>query len=448
MTIKKLFIANRGEIAVRIIRAAKALNIQTVQGYSEADFNMLPVRMADESICIGGSQASKSYLNADAIISAALSVEADTIHPGYGFLSESATFVRAVEAAGLTFVGPSAEVIERMGDKASARKTASSLGLPVVPGSEGRIEDINHALRISEEIGFPIMIKAVAGGGGRGIRIAETACDLKRFAKVAQAEAQAAFGDGGLYLEKLVSNPRHIEVQLLADGRRAVHFFERECSIQRRRQKVWEEAPAFGLSEATRVALCRSAVALAEELGYCGAGTVEFIYDTLSDNFFFIEMNTRIQVEHPVTEAITGFDLVAEMLQIASGKPLSVQQDKITYNGHAIEVRINAEDPARNFIPFPGKVGEICLPHGEGIRIDHFLFEGYQIPPYYDSLLGKLIVHAETRSDAIISLQKALKNMKIGGIKNTIPLHLELCNSPDIKEGLFHTQWLEKWLCQ
>ena len=446
MTIRKLFIANRGEIAVRIIRAAQSLGLKTVQAYSEADCEMLAVKLCDEAICVGPAQAAQSYLNIPAVVAAAKTAGADAVHPGYGFLAENAEFARAVEAAGMIFVGPTPETIERMGDKVAARIAAQVARVPTVPGSDGRITE-DQALRVAEEIGYPVMIKAAAGGGGRGIRIAQDATELARLAPQARAEAEAAFGDGGLYLEKVVVNPRHIEVQILGDGMgAAVHCYERECSLQRRRQKVWEEAPAFALPQATREALCHSAVALAQAVNYRGAGTIEYLYDGAADKFYFIEMNTRIQVEHPVTEMITGLDLVAMMLRIAGGETLPVTQDQITCKGHAIEVRLNAEDPLMQFLPFPGKVSALSIPEGEGLRFDHFLYEGYQIPPYYDSLLGKLIVHAPTRAAAIARMAETLKELEIGGLKTTTPLHLALAADPAVQAGEFHTQWLEPWL--
>jgi acetyl-CoA carboxylase biotin carboxylase subunit len=446
MAIDRLFIANRGEIAVRIIRAAKALGITTIQGYSEGDADMLAVKHADESICVGPAPAKDSYLNIQRMMAAIAEARADAVHPGYGFLSESPEFVRAVEAAGITFIGPSAATIERMGDKVEARRAAEAAGVPVVPGSKGRVETVDEAAEIAAEVGYPVMIKAAAGGGGRGIRVADTEADLRKLAPQAQQEAQAAFGDGGLYLERAVRSPRHIEVQILGDGTNAVHCFERECSLQRRRQKVWEEAGAVCLDEATRSELCASAVALAQSVGYRGAGTLEYLYDEAANEFFFIEMNTRIQVEHPITEMITGVDLVQEMIRVCAGETLSLTQDQIRQEGHAIEVRINAEDPHMQFMPWPGKLGTMQLPEGEGIRVDHFLYEGYQIPPFYDSLLGKLIVHAPTRAAAIDKLRAALHETRLEGLKTTIPLHLALADDPNVQSGSFHTQWLEPWL--
>tara|TARA_R110002110_G_scaffold211304_1_gene424038 strand:+ start:59827 stop:61185 length:1359 start_codon:yes stop_codon:yes gene_type:complete len=446
MKITKLFIANRGEIAVRIIRAAQSLGVRTVQAHSEADADMLAVRLADEAVCIGPAQAAQSYLNIDAVIAAALATGADAVHPGYGFLSESPAFAHAVEAAGLIFVGPTAETIELMGDKASARAAAMRANVPVVPGSAGRVADTAAALTVADEIGYPVMIKAAAGGGGRGIRIATTPEELGSLSAQARAEAQAAFGDGGLYLEKVIVAPRHIEVQILGDGTRAVHCYERECSLQRRRQKVWEEAPSVSLTQAERDALCASAVRLAEAVSYRGAGTVEYLYDAAAGTFYFIEMNTRIQVEHPVTEAVTGIDLVVEMIRIAAGEGLSLTQDQIHLTGHAVEVRINAEDPLKNFMPFPGKLAKLTEPKGVGVRFDHFLYNGYRVPPYYDSLLGKLIVKADTRALAIDRMAQALTELTLDGLHTTIPLHVALCASPDVRAAQLHTQWLEPWL--
>ena len=446
MSIQRLLIANRGEIAVRIVRAAQSLGIHTIQAHSEADADMLAVRMADEAVCIGPAQAAKSYLDIARVVQAAKDTGADAVHPGYGFLAESPQFARAIEDAGMIFVGPSADTIQSMGDKVSARSAAEAAGVPVVPGSNGRVENMDEAARIAARIGYPVLIKASAGGGGRGIRLAETPEELAKLAPQAQQEAQAAFGDSGIYIEKLIINPRHIEVQVMGDGKRAVHCYERECSLQRRRQKVWEEAPAFDLPEATRQAMCKAAVDLAEAVSYRGAGTVEYLYDSKADAFYFIEMNTRIQVEHPITEMITGIDLVAMMLRIAGGEALPLSQGEISTTGHAIEVRLNAEDPLKKFMPFPGKVGKLALPESEGVRVDHFLYEGYQIPPFYDSLIGKLIVHADTRTAAIDKMQEALDTMEIEGLKTTIPLHKALARSDDLRQGRIHTQWLEPWL--
>ena len=446
MTIRTLLIANRGEIAIRIIRAARELGIRTVQVHSTADAESLAVKLADEAIAIGPPQAAKSYLNIPAIIDAAKKTKVDAIHPGYGFLAENAGFAEAVGAAGLAFVGPNADTIRQMGDKVAAREAAAAAGVPTVPGSDGRVDDLDAARAAIARTGFPVMIKAAAGGGGRGIRIATNREELDRFIPQARAEALAAFGDGGLYLEKVIERARHIEVQILGDGARVVHFFERECSLQRRRQKVWEEAPAVALPAEVREKLCASAVALAESVKYGGAGTLEYLYDDASGDFYFIEMNTRIQVEHPVTEFITGVDLVRAMLRIAGGEKLRWKQGEIAIRGHAIEVRINAEDPDRNFMPSPGTVGELRIPGGNGVRFDTLLYPGYTIPPFYDSLLGKLIVWDEDRRSALARLLRALKELEIGGVKTTCPLHLALAADPAVDAAEFHTRWLEGWL--
>lgn len=448
MGITKLLIANRGEIAARIIRAAQEMGIRTVQVYSAADASSLAVEMADEAIEIGPPPASKSYLNIDAVLDAARQSGADGIHPGYGFLAENADFADAVEAAGIAFVGPTGDMIRAMGDKASARRAAQKAGVPTVPGSDGVIGDLSEAARIADEIGYPVMIKATAGGGGRGIRVAENAREFANLAPQAAAEAKSAFGDGGLYLEKLIARARHIEVQILGDGTNFVHCYERECSLQRRRQKVWEEAPSMALSDRLRADLCKSAVALAQAVGYRGAGTVEYLFDDETGAFYFIEMNTRIQVEHPVTESVTGLDLLTEMIAIAGGAPLSVGQDDIQLRGHAIEVRINAEDPANNFAPFPGIVDNFRAPGGPGVRFDHMLYDGYQIPPFYDSLLGKLIVTAHDRPAAITRLKRAVGELRTGALKTTAPLFLALAEDADVQAGNYHTKWLEPWLAE
>jgi len=446
MTISKLFIANRGEIAVRIIRAAHELGIRTVQAVSAADRDMLAARLADEVVEVGKAHASKSYLNKEAVVAAAVASGADAVHPGYGFLSENADFAEMVEQAGLVFVGPKPETIRAMGDKATARVMAMRAGVPTVPGSEGRVESAAAALSAAREIGYPVMIKAAAGGGGRGIRVANTLEELAVLIPQASAEALAAFGDGGLYLERFVGRARHVEVQILGDGIRAVHLFERECSLQRRRQKVWEEAPAACLGADVRDALCASAVRLAESVNYRGAGTLEYLYDATTGDFFFIEMNTRIQVEHPVTEMITGVDLVKSMLRIAGGAPLALQQSEIRARGHAIEVRINAENPARDFAPAPGTVASLTVPGGMGVRFDTMLYPGYTVPPFYDSLLGKLIVWDDDRSSAIRRLSGALSELKIDGLTTTQSLHQALALDADVNAGEFHTRWLEGWL--
>ncbi len=400
MTIGSVLIANRGEIAVRIIAAAKALGIRTVQAHSLADADMLAVRLADAAVCIGPPAAAKSYLNIQAVVAAAVDAGVDAVHPGYGFLAENAAFADAVEAAGLIFIGPSGDTIRLLGDKVAARQVAAAAGVATVPGSGGRIADIDAARAMVEQLGFPVMIKAAAGGGGRGIRLAENFREFEQVFSQASAEAQAAFGDGGLYVEKLIARARHVEVQILGDGDNVVHGYERECSLQRRRQKVWEEAPAAMLPAPVRERICASAVSLAQSVGYRGAGTVEFLYDEEAGAYYFIEVNTRIQVEHPVTEMITGLDLVAQMFRIAGGEPLALRQEDIAVHGHSIEVRINAEDPSQNFRPWPGQVVDLKVPQGPEIRFDTMLYPGYTVPPFYDSLLGKLIVHGESRDAA------------------------------------------------
>ncbi|MCA3554381.1 acetyl-CoA carboxylase biotin carboxylase subunit [Aestuariivirga sp.] len=446
MIIRKLLIANRGEIAVRIIRAARELGISTVQAHSAVDAGMLAVKMADEAVNIGPPHAAKSYLNIGNILKAAAETGADAVHPGYGFLAENAAFADAVEAAGLIFIGPRGDSIRVMGDKVAARVAAEAAGVPVVPGSNGRIDDPEHARHIAMAVGFPVMIKAAAGGGGRGIRIAHDMAEFEALMPQASTEAKAAFGDGGLYIEKVIERARHIEVQVLGDGRRAIHCFERECSLQRRRQKVWEEAPSAVLPQAVREKLCASAVALAEAVSYRGAGTLEYLYDDETHRFYFIEMNTRIQVEHPVTEMITGIDLVREMIRIAGGGPLSVRQEDVRMRGHAIEVRINAEDPARNFQPAPGTVTALRIPGGPGTRFDTMLYQGCEVPPFYDSLLGKLIVWDETRQGAIARMARALDELEVEGLPTTKPLHRLLARDDSVAGAQFHTRWLEPWL--
>lgn len=446
MAIEKLLVANRGEIAVRIIRAAQSLGIATVQVHSMADADSLAVKMANEAVDIGPPHAAKSYLNVEKILDAARATGADAIHPGYGFLSENADFAQAVEDAGLIFVGPRAETISRLGDKAAAREAADQAGVPTVPGSDGLITSVDAAKEAAGRIGYPVMIKASAGGGGRGIKIAEDESQLEKLVSEARNEAQAAFGDGALYMEKVIRDARHIEVQVLGDGTDAVHCFERECSLQRRRQKVWEEAPSAALSDAQREAICESAVALARSVGYRGAGTLEFLFDDKSGEHYFIEMNTRIQVEHPVTEMITGIDLVAEMIRIGGGEPLRFNQSDLSLNGHAIEVRINAEDPSNNFMPGPGTIEALAVPEADHVRFDTLLYEGYTVPPFYDSLLGKLIVHGPDRATAIDRMATALEGLNIDGLKTTIPLHKVLAQSADVRSNSVHTQYLEPWL--
>ncbi|HSE07575.1 MAG TPA: acetyl-CoA carboxylase biotin carboxylase subunit [Nocardioidaceae bacterium] len=442
--INRLLVINRGEIAVRTIRAASELGITTIAAYSDADETSLAVMLADESVRIGGAHAKKSYLNQEAILAAAKEVGADGIHPGYGFLSENADFAGAVEAAGLVWVGPSAATISRMGDKSAAIETAKAAGVPVVPGSGGLVKDVEQGAAAAQEVGYPVLIKATAGGGGRGIRVARDETELAQGITAAQQEAEAAFGDNGVYLERLVENARHIEVQVLGDGTEAMHFFERDCSLQRRRQKIWEEAPASVLSPEVRTRICEAAVQLAASVGYCGAGTVEFLYDPATEEFFFIEMNTRIQVEHPITEEICGVDLIRAMLQVAQGEPLPYRQEEVAIRGHAIEVRINSEDPDRNFLPAPGTISELRWAQGPGVRVDSMAYPGYTIPPYYDSLIGKLIVWAESRELAMARLGRALAETRLEGPKTTLPFFQTLLAAEDVQSNEFHTTWLER----
>jgi acetyl-CoA carboxylase biotin carboxylase subunit len=442
----KLLVANRGEIAVRIIRAAKELGIRTVAVFSDADKDSMAVRFADEAVSIGPAPAAKSYLNIEAIIAAAQQTGAGAIHPGYGFLSENARFAQAVGAAGIVFVGPTPETIRTMGDKAAARAAAKAAGVPIVPGSEGEVGELDHALAAARHVGFPVMLKASGGGGGRGIRVAIDEAAFEHQFHTAQAEAKAAFGSGALYLERFLNRARHLEVQVLGDGERVVHCFERECSLQRRRQKIWEEAPSPAIDDVTRQALCASAVRLAERVNYRSAGTLEYLYDDNTGEFFFIEMNTRIQVEHPVTEMITGIDLVREMIRIAQGEPLSLTQADVQMRGAVIEVRINAEDPDKNFMPSPGRVAALSLPAGPGVRVDSMLFPGYVVPPYYDSLLAKIIVHAETREYALARLRRALDEFEIEGIVTTASLHKRLARLAEVQMARFDTGFLERLL--
>lgn len=446
MALNKLLVANRGEIAVRIIRAARVLDITTVLACSEADVDSMAARLADEVAVIGPARAEHSYLNGQAILAAALRCGADAIHPGYGFLSENADFAKAVTRSGLIFVGPNAETIRQMGDKALARQTALCAGVPVVPGSIDEVATLEAAIECAISIGYPLLIKASAGGGGRGIRLAHSAEDLAREFPVSQREALAAFGHDGVYLERYIAQARHIEVQILADGERTVHLYDRECSLQRRRQKILEEAPSPGINDTLRQALCRCAVELAHQLHYRSAGTVEFLVDTESGEFFFIEMNTRVQVEHPVSEMVTGVDIVGWMLRIAAGEPLNLRQQDIRLNGVALEMRINAEDPARGFFPSPGIVEELIWPQREGVRIDSHLYVGYRIPAFYDSLLAKMVVHAADRSQALVQAGQVLRDTHFCGIKTTLPLHQALLKTPFMQAGDFDTGTLEVWL--
>ncbi len=441
---EKILIANRGEIALRVHRACKEMGIATVAVHSEADAGAMHVRLADESVCIGPAAAAKSYLNIPAIISAAEITGAQAIHPGYGFLSENARFAEIVTAHGLTFIGPRAEHIRIMGDKISAKRTAKAAGIPVVPGSDGGVDTIDAAIAAADTIGFPVLIKAAAGGGGRGMKVAKSPDQLEEAVRTAQTEAKAAFGDGAVYMERYLQKPRHIEIQVIADQfGTVVHLGERDCSLQRRHQKVLEEAPSPAITPEERTRIGRIVTDAISAIGYLGVGTIEFLYE--DGEFFFIEMNTRLQVEHPVTEAITGIDLVREQIRIAAGLPLSFTQAQVRFEGHAIECRINAENP-RTFTPSPGLVTDFHAPGGLGVRLDSALYAGYSIPPYYDSLAGKLIVHGRDRQEAISRMQRSLGEMVVGGIETTIPLFQDLLKDPDIRAGRYDIHWLERWM--
>ena len=442
----KVLIANRGEIALRVLRACKELGIETVAVHSTADADAMHVRLADESVCIGPPPASESYLNIPRIVSACEITGADAVHPGYGFLSENARFADILSAHGITFIGPSADHIRIMGDKIQAKETAERLGIPVVPGSRGAIREDDEAARIAAEVGYPVIIKASAGGGGRGMKVAENEADLSRALSTARSEARMAFGDDAVYIEKYLGHPRHIEVQVLGDGQgRAVHLGERDCSLQRRHQKVFEESPSPALNDEERRRIGKTVADAMAELGYSGAGTVEFLYE--NGEFYFIEMNTRLQVEHPVTEAITGIDLVVEQLRVASGSPLSMRQEDVKFSGHAIECRINAEHPA-TFAPSPGKITYYHPPGGLGVRVDSAVYQGYSVPPHYDSLIGKLIVHGRDRVECMMRLRRALDEFVVDGIRTTIPLFQDLLAQPDIANGAYDIRWLESFLAR
>jgi len=440
----KILIANRGEIALRVIRACQEMGIQTVAVHSTADSDAMHVRMADESVCVGPPSGLESYLSMPAILAACEISGAQAIHPGYGFLSENANFVQAVEDHGLKFIGPTAEHIRIMGDKITAKDTMKALGVPCVPGSEGGVDSLNDAHEVAADIGYPVIIKATAGGGGRGMKVARTAKELESAFLTARAEGKAAFGNDEVYIEKYLTTPRHIEIQVFGDGKgRAVHLGERDCSLQRRHQKVLEEAPGPCISNKERKLIGKTCADAVAKIDYIGAGTIEFLYE--NGEFYFIEMNTRLQVEHPVTEAIFGVDLVREQIRVASGQPLSFVQEQLEINGHSIEVRINAEK-LPNFSPSPGKVTAYHAPGGLGVRMDSALYNGYSVPPYYDSLIGKLIVHGENRKEAIARLRRALGELIIDGIDTTVPLFEELLNEDDIINGDYNIHWLEKWL--
>jgi acetyl-CoA carboxylase biotin carboxylase subunit len=442
----KILIANRGEIALRVMRACRELGIATVAVHSTADENAMHVRLADESVCIGPAAARDSYLSIPAIVSACEITGAEAVHPGYGFLSENARFAEILSEHGITFIGPSAEHIRIMGDKIEAKRTASMLSIPVVPGSEGSIKDVADARRLAAEIGYPVLIKATAGGGGRGMKVASSERELETAVQTAQAEAKAAFGNGDVYMEKYLRKPRHIEIQVLGDGQgRAVHLGERDCSLQRRHQKIWEEAHSPALNESERAKIGDTVARAMAKLGYSGVGTVEFLYE--DGAFYFIEMNTRLQVEHPVTEMLTGLDLVQEQIRIAAGASLNKQQSDISFAGHAIECRINAENPA-TFVPCPGRIDAVHVPGGLGVRIDSAIYAGYTIPPYYDSLIGKLIVFGKSRNECLMRLKRALSEYVIEGVDTTIPLFQRLLQEPDIMNGNYDIHWLEDLLAR
>lgn len=443
---KKILIANRGEIAVRIIRACKELGIETVAVYSEADEDALHVELADEAYCIGPRLSTDSYLNFSNIISTAKLTDCDGIHPGYGFLAENASFAELCEEVNIKFIGPTSDAISKMGTKDVARETMREAGVPIVPGSTGIVADEHEALEIAEKIGFPVIIKATAGGGGKGIRIARNKEELITGVKITQKEAAAAFGNPGVYLEKYIEIFRHVEVQVLADQfGHTIHLGERDCSIQRRMQKLVEEAPSPAITPELRQEMGEAAVKAAKAVNYEGAGTVEFIFDHINNKFYFMEMNTRIQVEHTITEMITGVDLIKEQIKIASGEKLALQQDDIKLNGWSIECRINAENPARNFMPSPGKVTMYMPPGGYGVRVDSSMYTGYTIPPFYDSMVAKLIVHADTREEAILRMKRALDEFIIEGVDTTIPFHFNLMDDEVFKSGDFDTKFLEKY---
>ena len=442
----KILIANRGEIALRVLRACKELGIKTVAVHSTADADAMHVRFADESVCIGPPAAKDSYLNVPAILSACEITGADAVHPGYGFLSENARFAEILNDHGLHFIGPKAEHIRIMGDKIEAKRTAKRLGIPVVPGSDGGITDDREAAKVANEIGYPVLIKAAAGGGGRGMKVAKAPEELSTALSTARSEAKAAFGDDAVYIEKYLAKPRHIEIQVLGDGKgNAIHLGERDCSLQRRHQKVLEESPSPALNVEARNKIGETVAKAMREIKYLGVGTVEFLYE--EGEFYFIEMNTRIQVEHPVTEMITGIDLIFEQIRVAAGAELSLKQSDIEFRGHSIECRINAENPV-SFRPSPGKILHYHAPGGLGVRINSAVYQGYTIPPYYNSLVGKLIVHGKTRTEALMRLKRALDEVVVDGIETTLPLFRALVREADIIDGNYHIHWLEQFLAK
>lgn len=441
-----VLIANRGEIALRVIRACKELGIKSILAYSEGDRDSLPVKEADQAVCIGPANAAKSYNSPELIVSAAMAFKADAIHPGYGFLSEKADFVKMVEEENIGFVGPSSEHIRRMGDKIEAKKIAQAAGVPTVPGSDGVVTEYEEALDVAKQTGFPLLIKAAAGGGGRGMRVVESEDTLEKDLNEIMNEAQSAFNDSSVYIERYLTDIRHIEIQVLADGENAIALGERDCTSQRRNQKLIEEAPSPAIDDELRAGLQEAAINLCKEVGYKNAGTVEFVFDNIERKYYFIEMNTRIQVEHPVTEMITGVDLIQEQLRIASGQKLRLTQDDIEIRGHAIECRINAEDPNENFAPRPGKIEHYRAPGGFGVRMDTHIETGYTIPPFYDSMVGKLICWAETRDDAIERTLRALGELKVDGVVTTAPFQAELIGSEKFRSGEFNTGYVAKML--
>ncbi len=444
--LRRVLVANRGEIALRVLRACRELGLETVIVHSEADADSLPVRLADRAVCIGPARSNQSYLNAEFIVSAALIHHADAIHPGYGFLSENADFAQLCEMEKIVFVGPKADVISQMGDKVRARQLAAEAGVPTTPGSAGKLRDAAEAAQLAAQIGYPVLLKAAAGGGGRGMRVVREAGELAdQFADAAR-EAKGAFGDDAIYVEKYLTNIRHIEIQVLSDGETVLHLGERDCSIQRRNQKLLEETPSPVLDAAVRARMCAAAVKLCRHVGYTSAGTIEFILDAASGEFYFMEMNTRIQVEHPVTEMVSGIDLVKAQLEIAGGTPLAIAQDEIRYHGHAIECRINAEDSERDFAPCPGAITRYHAPGGPGIRVDSHIHAGYTVPPYYDSLLAKVVSWGRNRAEAIARMRRALHEMEVGGIKTTIPFHLGLLQHEAFVAGDVHTRFVENEL--
>ncbi len=441
---EKVLIANRGEIALRVLRACKELGVATVAVHSTADADAMHVRLADESVCIGPPPARESYLNIPSLLAACEITGADAVHPGYGFLSENARFAEILIDHGIQFIGPRPEHIRIMGDKIEAKRTAKKLGIPVVPGSDGGVSSESEALKLARDIGFPVLIKAAAGGGGRGMKVARSEGDLAMALSTARSEAKAAFGDDAVYIEKYLTKPRHIEIQVLGDGKgHAIHLGERDCSLQRRHQKVWEEGPSPALNAGARDKIGETVAKAMRDLGYLGVGTVEFLYE--DGEFYFIEMNTRIQVEHPVTESITDIDLILEQIRVASGSDLSIEQKDVTFTGHAIECRINAENPV-SFRPSPGKIVHYHPPGGLGVRIDSAVYQGYTIPPHYDSLLGKLIVHGKTRTECLMRLRRALDEFVVDGIETTLPLFRALVRDQDIIDGQYHIHWLEQFL--